>query len=240
MAKVILFDLDGTLLPMDTESFIQNYIKELAPRVAHIMEPNHFVKSLWAGTEAMIKNLDPKKTNEQVFEETFLTMTKLNKNDIWPTLDHFYENIFPTFSHFTQPTSTAKKVVDEAFSQGYRVAIATNPVFPKVAINHRLNWAGVADMPFDMVTVYEESTFTKPHTHYYNDICQRLKVTPEECIMVGNDVQEDMVVSTIGMKTFLVDGFVIDRGTQSYAIDERGTLDELYHRLASRTGLFTK
>jgi beta-phosphoglucomutase-like phosphatase (HAD superfamily) len=37
MAKVILFDLDGTLLPMDTQQFITNYIKELAPRVGILL-----------------------------------------------------------------------------------------------------------------------------------------------------------------------------------------------------------
>ncbi|MEB1806035.1 MAG: HAD family hydrolase [Bacillaceae bacterium] len=240
MAKVILFDLDGTLLPMDTESFIQTYIKELTPRVAHIVEPQQFVPSLWAGTEAMIKNLDPTKTNEQVFEETFLKAVNVRKEDIWPTLDHFYETVFPTFSHLTKPTQTAKKVVEEVVSQGYRVGIATNPVFPKVAIHHRLNWAGVADMPFEMVTVYEESTFTKPHTHYYESICNRLEVTPEECIMIGNDIQEDMVVSELGMKTFLVEGHVIDRGAPKYSFDESGSLEDLYERIVKHQGIFAK
>ncbi|WP_216828628.1 HAD family hydrolase [Alkalihalobacterium elongatum] len=240
MAKVILFDLDGTLLPMDTEAFIQTYIKELAPRVSHIIEPQHFVPALWAGTEAMMKNLDPSLTNERVFEETFLKVANVKKEEIWPALDHFYDAVFPTFSHLSQPSTVAKKIVDEAFSQGYRVAIATNPVFPKVAIHHRLQWAGVADMPFEMVTVYEESTFTKPHTHYYEDICNRLEVTPEECIMIGNDMQEDMVVSTMGMRTFLVEGHVIDRGTATYSIDESGTLEDLYERIVKRTGVFAK
>lgn len=238
MAKVILFDLDGTLLPMDTDAFVQTYLKELAPRVAHIIDPNVFMKALLAGTEAMIRNLEHHKTNEQVFEETFLSLIELKKEDIWPTLDDFYTNVFPTFSYLCKPSPIAKQIVEEAVKQGYRVAVATNPVFPKVAINERLKWAEIADVPFEIVTVYEENTFTKPHREYYENLCERLNVNPEECIMVGNDKQEDMSASQIGMNTFLVEGFVIDRGQPQYEIDDHGTLEQLYEKLKNKEGLF--
>ncbi|WP_088105845.1 HAD family hydrolase [Halalkalibacter urbisdiaboli] len=240
MANVILFDLDGTLLPMDTDSFVKHYIKELAPRVGHILEPNLFVKALLAGTDAMIHNLDSKKTNEQVFEETFLRLTALKREEIWPTLDDFYETVFPTFSSLTQPTPLAKSLLEEAISQGYKLAIATNPVFPKVAIYHRLQWAGIAEVPFELITVYEESSFTKPHHYYYESICEQLHTKPEDCIMIGNDMQEDMVAGTLGMKTFLVEGNVIDRGTSNYPIDDHGTLEELYQKLQKQEGIFAK
>ncbi|WP_227935246.1 HAD family hydrolase [Alkalihalobacillus deserti] len=240
MAKALLFDLDGTLLPMDTDQFIKNYIAELASRVAHIIDPNYFVKALWASTDAMMKNVDSTKRNEQVFEETFLPMTSLKKEEIWPTLDDFYESTFPTFSHLTKPTSMAKQVVEEAIKQGYKLAVATNPVFPKAAIYHRLKWAEIAEVPFELVTVYENMTFTKPHVEYYHEISKQLGVTPEDCIMIGNDKQEDMVASSIGMKTFLVEGHVIDRGEPRYSIDDHGTLEELYSKLTKQEGLFSK
>lgn len=238
MRKAILFDLDGTLLPMDTDSFVKNYLKELAPSVAQIVEPNLFLKALMTGTEAMIRNLEHDKTNEKVFEETFLSMTNLKRDDIWPTLDHFYENVFPTFSHLSQPTSLAKKVVEAALERGYRVAVATNPVFPKAAIHERLKWAGLSEVPFELVTVYEESTFTKPHPQYYQSICDKLNVLPEECIMIGNDVQEDMSASQIGIQTFLVEGCVIDRGEPKYPIDDKGSLEELYKKIVNKDGIF--
>lgn len=238
MVKVILFDLDGTLLPMDTNAFVNHYIKELAPKVGHIVDPKKFVQALMAGTEAMIKNLDSSKTNEKVFEETFLPLLSVKKEDIWPTLDDFYETVFPTFSYMSHPTPVAKKVVEEAVDQGYRLAIATNPVFPKAAIYHRLNWAGIDKIPFEIVTVYEENVFTKPHAQYYQDLSDRLNVKPEECMMVGNDVQEDMVASEIGMKTFLIEGNVIDRGQPQYQINDRGTIEQFYDQLKQKTGLF--
>ncbi|EGL82793.1 HAD-superfamily hydrolase, subfamily IA, variant 1 [Caldalkalibacillus thermarum TA2.A1] len=239
MAKVILFDLDGTLLPMDTEQFVHNYLQVLAKKVSSCIDSAIFIKALWAATEAMITNLDPDKSNEQVFTETFLKLTQLNKEEIWPVFDEFYSQVFPTLSHLCQPTPLAARVVEEALQQGYRVAVATNPVFPRQAILHRLTWAGVDHIPFELVTVYEECCFTKPHRHYYEWICETLRVQPEQCIMVGNDMQEDMSASQAGMKTFLVEGYVIDRGQPQYRVDDRGTLADLYEKLKERKGLFT-
>lgn len=238
VAKAILFDLDGTLLPMDTELFVKNYVKELAPKVAHILHPDEFVKALFSGTEAMMRNLDPNKTNEQVFEERFLALTNLNKEAIWPVLDKFYVETFPTFSHMSSPSPLGRKIVEEAIDQGYQVAVATNPVFPKAAIYHRLTWAELDDLPFEMVTVYEESAFTKPHAQYYQAIAEKIGVNPEECLMVGNDKQEDMAASITGMKTFLVEGYVIDRGEPVYSVDDQGTLEDLYEKLKKKEGLF--
>ncbi|WP_314733398.1 HAD family hydrolase [Anaerobacillus sp. CMMVII] len=206
--------------------------------MAHIIDPEPFLKALWAGTEAMMRNLDHEKTNEMVFEETFLQLVNLKKEDIWPTLDDFYTNVFPTLSHLSSPTPLARKVVSTALERGYRVAVATNPVFPKAAIHERLNWAGIADMPFEVVTVYENSSFTKPHPEYYQEICDRLEVNPKECIMIGNDKQEDLAASKIGMKTFLVEDYVIDRGEPVYPIDDHGTLEQLHEKLVNREGLF--
>ena len=65
--KAVLFDLDGTLLPMDQDVFNKAYFgalsKKLAPRG---YEPKSFIDSVWAGVIAMLRN-DGKNTNEQVF-----------------------------------------------------------------------------------------------------------------------------------------------------------------------------
>jgi len=239
MAKVLLFDLDGTLLPMDTEKFVQGYLKVLAGKVAPFMEPEFFVQSLWKSTHAMIQNTDPSKTNETVFTEAFLSLTNAEK-ELWPVFEEFYEQTFPTLAHLSSRDPLAKDIVEEAVKQGYRVGIATNPVFPRAAIEHRLNWAGIHHVPFEVVTVYEESTFTKPHKEYYAMISKQLEVEPQECVMIGNDMQEDMSASQIGMKTFLVEGFVIDRGEPHYPIDDRGNLEELFSKLKNRQGLFSR
>lgn len=239
MSKAILFDLDGTLLPMDTKQFIKDYMAVLAPRVSEYVAPEHFLKSLWEATSAVIADLDPQKTNEQVFEEAFLQAVQVEKETLWPILDDFYERVFPTLSYLSEPTPLAGKICEEAIAQGYELAVATNPIFPKAAIEQRLHWAGVGHIPFAVVTVYEEWCFTKPHRQYYESICRRMNVSPEQCVMVGNDVQEDMAASLIGMKTYLVEGYVIDRGEPQYPIDDRGTLEDLYADLKQGRGLFS-
>jgi HAD superfamily hydrolase (TIGR01549 family) len=238
MAKALLFDLDGTLLPMDTDKFVEGYLKVLAPSVARYIDPEVFVKALWKATHAMIASTDLNKTNEEVFEEVFYSLTKADKATVWPLFEDFYQKTFPTLSYLSQPTPLAKKVVEEAVAQGYRVAVATNPVFPRAAIEHRLTWAGVDHIPFDVVTFYEECCFTKPHPQYYEMICSGIGLPAEECIMIGNDLQEDMSASRIGMKTFLVEGNVIDRGEPVYTVDGRGTLEELYESIKLKKGLF--
>ncbi|MDD5919413.1 MAG: hypothetical protein PUD73_10075 [bacterium] len=61
----ILFDLDGTLLPMDQNEFIHAYFSALAKKVAPLgfaQEP--FLASMWKGTGAMLKN-DGARTNRE-------------------------------------------------------------------------------------------------------------------------------------------------------------------------------
>ena len=238
--KAILFDLDGTLLPMDTDAFLHQYFKALAAHVKHIIDPDLLVKHVTDGTKAVIANEDPELTNEQVFMQQFLQRSGLQRETIWPLFDQFYRDVFPKLKACAHPTPLAREIVGEALSQQYRPVIATNPVFPRLATLERMRWAGIADLPFAWVTVYEESHFCKPSRSYYKEICDRLDVPPDACIMVGNDVQEDMAAGQLGMKTFLVTDCAIDRGHPDYPVDDRGTLKGLYEKLKNRQSVFAK
>ena len=67
----VLFDLDGTLLPMDQDVFTKTYFKLLAARLAPLgYEPAQLVDNIWAGTAAMVKN-DGSCTNEEAFWKVF-------------------------------------------------------------------------------------------------------------------------------------------------------------------------
>ena len=239
-ANTILFDLDGTLLEMRTEPFIHKYLQELGRHVAGQFDPNKLLGLIWEGTKAMIANPDPEKTNEQVFIAYLLEHGEWKKEELWPVFDAFYRDVFPGLSHLTYPSPWAKKIVNEAKAQGYRVVVATNPVFPRDAIHHRLAWIGLAADEFELVTVYEESHFTKPNPRYFLEICEKLGVQPADCIMVGNHMQEDMVASRVGMKTFLVTNWLEDRGEPQYEVDQRGTLEELHAAIVNRSGVFAR
>ena len=71
MIDTVLFDLDGTLLPMDQDRFVDTYMNLLAQKLApHGYEPNHLVTAVWAGTRAMVEN-NGRTTNEEVFWSDF-------------------------------------------------------------------------------------------------------------------------------------------------------------------------
>ena len=234
----ILFDLDGTLLEMRTEPFVQQYLVELGKYIGDRYDAKALLGIIWDATKAMIMNLDPDKTNEQVFMDYFLEKSGLNKEEIWPIFEGFYRDVFPTLSHLTFPSPFGKKLVEAAKAQGYRVAVATNPVFPRDAIHSRLAWLELKPEDFDLVTVYEESHFTKSNPAYFQEVCDRLGVSPSACIMVGNHMQEDMVASKLGMKTYLVTNYMENRGEPVYPVDQQGTIEELYAAITNRTGVF--
>ncbi|MEJ8548451.1 HAD-IA family hydrolase [Brevibacillus borstelensis] len=236
----ILFDLDGTLLEMRTDPFVKGYLQELGKYMGDSYDSQALIGVIWEATKRMIMNQDPEKTNEQVFIEYFTEHSPWPKEELWPLFDKFYQEVFPSLSHLTHPSPWAKKIIEAAKQQGYRVAVATNPVFPRDAIHSRLAWIELSPDDFELVTVYEESHFTKPNPGYFQEICSKLGVEPAECVMVGNHMQEDMVASKVGMKTFLVTNWLEDRGEPQYPVDQQGTLEELYTAITDRTGLFAK
>ncbi len=235
----MLFDLDGTLLAIDTEAFIRRYMKRLGEYTAAIIDPDVLVTSLWTATKHVIADEDAATTNAQVFEEVFLKLCNLSRDEIWPSIDRFYEEEFPLLREDIQPHPATAKVVEEAKRQGYKLVIATNAVFPEAAIMERMKWAGIDASSFDWVTVFENSHFCKPNPKYYEEICEQIGMKPEQCIMIGNDMQQDMVASEIGMRTFFVTDYKIDRGAPQYRVDASGTLDQFGEQLTSRSGIFS-
>ena len=71
MITTILFDLDGTLLPMDQDVFVKSYFKELAIKlIPHGYDPKTLTDAIWGGTAAMVKN-DGSRLNKDAFWEFF-------------------------------------------------------------------------------------------------------------------------------------------------------------------------
>ncbi|HAG07931.1 MAG: Haloacid dehalogenase domain protein hydrolase [Clostridia bacterium 62_21] len=232
--RFLLFDLDGTLLPMDKNLFLNGYLDALSARLADYLPPNEFVRHLLGATRAMIDNTDPRRTNEEVFMEQFFTRTGLPPDAILPIFERFYRDEFPSLSRLTRPTPLARRVVSAALENGLTLAVATNAIFPRAAIEERLRWAGVADTPFRVITSYEIMHFCKPKPQYYEEIAALLGAEPEECLMVGNDVEEDMVAAETGMGTYLVEDDLIHRGLRPCCPDFRGRLKDLLLFLTGR------
>lgn len=236
MFKYILFDMDGTLLHFDHDEFAREYFTLLGAKLAHLVEPKRLIQQLLFSTGEMVKNLDENKTNEQVFWEHFTENLNISTEVLMPVVDEFYAQDFGMVRRVTKSDINVRKILNTVISKGKGVVVATNPIFPMAAVQQRLEWAGVADIPFQHITSYEKSHFCKPNIEYYQEILQQIGCRPEECLMVGNDVEEDLAAGKIGIKTYLVtDNMINSKGLVPKA-DYISTLAELAATIDSLLG----
>ena len=225
--RAVLFDLDGTLLPMDQKSFMQLYFGGLAQKLsAYGYEPKALIDAIWSGCAEMVKN-DGSRPNEEIFWEKFRSIFGERVNDDIPKFDAFYLKEFHAARTACMPTPLARKAVEKAKALGFRTVLATNPLFPEVATLTRTRWAGFDPAEFELITTYENSGFCKPNPTYYLDVAKRIGVAPEECLMIGNDVEEDMIAEAVGMKVFLMTKYVLNRSGTDISVYPSGDFPEL-------------
>ena len=209
--KCILFDMDGTLLPMDAGTFARCYFKLLTKKMLpHGYEPDDIIAGINAGITAMQPN-DGSRPNAEVFWEQFARTTGERVQEDRALFDDFYYVEFQRISSSCGFNPRAKETIELCKELGYRVAIATEPIFPLIAMESRLRWAGIEPTSVELITSYETSTYCKPELGYFREVAERLGVRPEECAMVGNDVGEDMAAEELGMKVFLLTDCLINK-----------------------------
>ena len=208
--KAVLFDLDGTLLPMDQDVFTRGYFKLLAKKlIPHGYEPEALVKSIWHGTAAMVRN-DGSCTNEDAFWNDFANIYGPKARADRPLFEEFYAVEFQKAKAFCGFTQAASDTVSMLKAAEMRLVLATNPIFPAIATESRIRWAGLRPEDFELYTTYENIGYCKPNLDYYQEILRRMNLKAKDCIMVGNDVREDMAAGQLGMKTFLLTDCVIN------------------------------
>ena len=223
--RAVLFDLDGTLLDSNMETFLPHYLKRISARVAGIMPPQEFVAQLLRSTELMLDN-DGRMTNEELFAADFYPAIGRPRVEMEPIFDAFYAEEFPSLQQYTKRKPEARRVVQRIFELGYDVAITTNPLFPETAVRQRMAWAGVDDFPYRLVTTYENSRFCKPNPRYFVDVAERLGYPTGDCLMVG-DEEMDLAGALVGCPTFLVQSSSTKLGSGSPEPTYRGTLEDV-------------
>lgn len=231
MIKSIWFDLDGTLLYNDMENFSKEYFTLIAEKISYLGNPEFIISNLQKAVYYMMENKGPK-TNEEAFWDKFISLTNMDKDKLWEFFDKFYREDFPRLKHLTRPHPYARKVVKLAFDLGLKVVIATNAVFPLVAIKERLSWAGIEDFPYYLITSMEIMHSCKPHLEYYREILDFVKEEPENCLMVGNDVREDISAKKLLINTYLViNGLTINELENNLTPDFKAPLEDLLNIL---------
>lgn len=227
----VLFDLDDTLLENDMDYFLSRYFPMISNYVQTVIERKQFMKELLFATQEMIQNQDPCVTNHDVFWSVFCKRTGLRQEEMEPFVDTFYRQEFQKLRNATRPKNIATNLVRFCFDNNLKVVIATNPLFPLKAIEHRLEWAGVASEDFDyaLVTAYENMYSTKPNPAYYREILSKINVIPNRAIMIGDDWKNDILpANSVGLFTFWITRDSKSQPERSVEIDGLGTLDDFY------------
>lgn len=210
MLRTILFDLDGTMLPLNLDKFIQIYFAEMGKKFQDLIEAKTLVKYVMTATEAMIKDTDHR-TNEMVFMERFEQLVQADLSVYQKRFNEFYDQEFFETKASLVDSPIIRDSVNLLKDKGYKLIIATNPLFPEKAIHHRIRWSGFEPEDFIYITSYEKNHYCKPQLHFYQEVLEETENTPEECLMVGNDVQEDLIAAKLGIKTYLITDFLIHR-----------------------------
>lgn len=223
----VLFDLDGTLLPMDMDTFINAYFGELSRYLAPKgYEPKKLIATVWNGTKNMILN-DGSRTNEERFWDSFVEAFGEESRSESDNLERFYGNEFSRVKDVCGYNAGARESVMLAKEKGLNVVLATSPIFPAVATHARLRWTGLEPSDFSYISTYENSHYCKPNPKYYTELLDKLGLSPEECIMVGNDTSDDMPALSLGMKLFFITDTLINKGNVDITDIPHGTFDDL-------------
>lgn len=191
MIKAVIFDLDNTLVDF-------MLLKERAIEAAiHSM--------LDAGLELSAEEAG-KKINEiynkegieyqQVFDQLFLELYgKVNQKIVSAGIVAYrtareaalkpYPKVFPTLI--------------ELIKMGMKLAVVSDA--PSKEAWLRLSYINFHHL-FDVVITYEDTFEKKPSAEPFNLALKKLNLKPEECLMIGDWAERDMVgAKAVGMKT---------------------------------------
>jgi FMN phosphatase YigB (HAD superfamily) len=234
MSFTLLLDLDDTLLDTNVQTFVPAYFQALAKHLRSWVKPEVMLAALMSGTQLMLANQDPGHTLQEVFDQDFYPRLGTPKQELSAAIEDFYDNVFRQLRSVTRQRPGARELVDWAQAQGYRVVVATDPLFPRKAVYERIRWAGLEPERFDLISSYETFHFTKSHPEYYAELLGRLGWPDGAVLMVGNDEQRDLArAQELGLMTYQVDaapaavGVAATQPARPTRVVGHGTLVEL-------------
>jgi FMN phosphatase YigB (HAD superfamily) len=202
MTKTILFDLDNTLILFDEAKFFKAYIKKIAPIMSDIASPQVLWQMVLSATKSVLHN-NGEITNQEIFKQRFTQKFGNQTEEIWQRFIRFYKNEFDQLKSFVKVNKGVSEIFSFLSKNNVKIVIASNPFWPCIAMEKRMEWAGIKKEQVNLITHMENMHFCKPRLEYYQEICHKINEKPENCLMVGDDPVNDMVVGNLGMKTFL-------------------------------------
>jgi len=185
---------------MERRGLELRFMLRAAVRFAGAIPPWRFRKAFWQAAERM-QSHGTDRTNYEVMIEA---LERHARRPVKEAARRFIEEDFPTLSDRFGPVPGARETLLLARRLGFRLVLATNPVWPLSAVRRRLEWGGVRDIPFDFIANSEVMTRSKPDPAYYFELLGRIGAKASECLMIGNDPRKDLPARELGIRTFLI------------------------------------
>lgn len=244
--RAISFDLDGTLLALDQEDFLNRYFMQLEAYAVRIGVPYASLRdALNAGIHEMVAHKDGA-TNEDAFWRTFRQAIAALEPDSavdWDAIcEDFYNCEYKRVGDGIQPIPAVKRALDALDRKGYPLVLTTMPLFPRFGVDERLRWAGLekwADLQkFRRMTTMENSRAAKPRLSYYAENLVAFGMgrhedgggtclhDPSEILHVGNNTLEDGVFEDLGVDFFLVTDFLLNPNGADVGRFKHGTAEQ--------------
>lgn len=216
MIKAVLLDLDNTLISNPDRAFTAEYLRLADTYFYDRWQIESFSQHMIKAVKAMNTSTDFTKSNSDIRFQILSELTNLPLNQLHEGLDEFYETDYPKLKDCVKKVDVVNQLFDYLRANDLAVAIATNPLYPPHAIQQRLMWAGLpADFSaYDYVTHTDNSHFTKQNPAYYAEILAHVGVEPDEAIMVGDSLKNDITpAKTVGLHTFHINNHGDGDGT---------------------------
>ena len=210
--KAIFFDLDGTLLPMESDVFVSRYFDELALFLAQegFEEPKLLLHAVNEGTKAMFAPHEG--LNMDVFWQVFAQICGKSRDEFEPVMVRYYASEFyRNVGHDVERFEDGLEALRILREKGYPLYLTTLPVFPLQAVKARLGWSQIDPEQFGFITTYDSFCAVKPSLDYYRQCVERAGVEASDVLMVGNNTTDDLAILELGCDAYLVTDFLINK-----------------------------
>jgi FMN phosphatase YigB (HAD superfamily) len=230
MIRVVLFDLDATLIRVQTETFVREYVRALSAALAEALRlpVARCAQALRSAAQAVVADLDPSCGNRAVFERSLAESLAMPLAPLREVFERAQAAIYPSLAPLIAPEPAALPLLERLLAREVAFAVVTNPVFSLETIRQRMVWGNLPlDLPYALITSLDELHFAKPRPHFYEEVLARIGFEPDQAIMVGDDFQNDIApAQAVGMHTYWING---ERTLRDFAAEVQ---DGLLERLA--------
>ncbi len=226
-AKLFLFDLDGTLIDFSPRVFYTDYISLAYRHFRDLMGYEEFQALLLKSTFDSMNSMDGSQFFLDVFLDNFTPQVPISREEVNIRFRSFYSTSFNELEKMVRPYPVAKELLEVARRKKNHVVLATNPVFPLIAIEKRIVWGGLSPKYFDYITHAENSKYVKPQREYFQELMDMFRCSPYETIMVGNDLATDIPASQLGITTILVPTHIENADNSKLKPDFEVSLNDL-------------